>query len=742
MRASTRRGFGTLPQCAVGPEGAARLAVFRTNRGALCVAGTLDSCNHNLAEIFGVPEHVMHSTPFTEWMVGPDGPTRDGTLQLRDKLSECVASSRRAVVREARIERTERIDECSLRESSLAEPSCLAELRAAKFVTYHVAPLMQHVTVESSAVDEGDGEGEGEDELLDAQRSLAAEYDRSSSSSLLRATDRSEGVPDDGEVEEGSMKQVGVLLLLEDNSELAQRLHVQEELSKAKKSMAQMESQLSTLQRRSSVVHETPLQKSIDIVRSVLDDQVVGAQMPALHEKLNDVLTQLHSRDLLAPALFSDMTELSKIDQATREFLKGQDLNLTFTSPPIARPPSAGAASGTNGTADEEPTTPGRSMSHDDGRGLYSSRSQPLSPYGSELRASRRPSAAGKELVTQLAPLAALPPCHISSTVLYHLDGWELDLFDSSPDELVAVTIELFGRLGLGNDVPLVDSVLGSFVATVRSGYLPQPFHNFSHAVYTLHGCVTILSSCPVACDVLRPVDRLCLAVAALGHDIGHTGTNNTFLVSSSDPLALQYNDRSVLENMHAARLFSVLRHHRSSPLASLDAAELRDARRLIIGAILATDLSQHFADLSKFKNRVSSDKPWSSTDSTDRQMLTEVVLHAADLSGPTRPWDVTSVWAGKVQAEFNAQLEMEAQLGLPVSTFMQVRPSLILGPLAARPAQREGIGCRRAQTGSADPIGRRNAVGRRPQSLSSRRILSSTSRCRCGARSPRYCPS
>ena len=46
-----------------------------------------------------------------------------------------------------------------------------------------------------------------------------------------------------------------------------------------------------------------------------------------------------------------------------------------FYAPP---PEDAGAASGTTGTADEEPTTPGRSMSHDDGRGLYSSRSQPL----------------------------------------------------------------------------------------------------------------------------------------------------------------------------------------------------------------------------------------------------------------------------------------------------------------------------------------------------------------------------
>ncbi len=34
--------------------------------------------------------------------------------------------------------------------------------------------------------------------------------------------------------------------------------------------------------------------------------------------------------------------------------------------------------------------------------------------------------------------------------------------------------------------------------------------------------------------------------VAALGHDLGHTGTSNAFLVNSRDELALLYNDVAV----------------------------------------------------------------------------------------------------------------------------------------------------------------------------------------------------
>jgi hypothetical protein len=34
--------------------------------------------------------------------------------------------------------------------------------------------------------------------------------------------------------------------------------------------------------------------------------------------------------------------------------------------------------------------------------------------------------------------------------------------------------------------------------------------------------------------------------IAALGHDLGHTGTSNAFLVNSRDELALLYNDVAV----------------------------------------------------------------------------------------------------------------------------------------------------------------------------------------------------
>ena len=65
-------------------------------------------------------------------------------------------------------------------------------------------------------------------------------------------------------------------------------------------------------------------------------------------------------------------------------------------------------------------------------------------------------------------------------------------------------------------------------------------------------------------------MERLSLMVAAIGHDIDHPGLNNAFLRKTQAPLAIRYNDRSVLENHHASVLFSLL-HGESAALLPTD---------------------------------------------------------------------------------------------------------------------------------------------------------------------------
>ena len=109
----------------------------------------------------------------------------------------------------------------------------------------------------------------------------------------------------------------------------------------------------------------------------------------------------------------------------------------------------------------------------------------------------------------------------------------------------------------------------------------------------------------PVA-ELLEPFHALTLLISAIGHDVGHPGVNNAFLVALNAPLAQLYNDRSVLESFHCAAYSQILRRY--WPQAFCDSA----MRKLMINNILATDMGLHFkymSDLGALQQKVAHDK-------------------------------------------------------------------------------------------------------------------------------------
>ena len=111
--------------------------------------------------------------------------------------------------------------------------------------------------------------------------------------------------------------------------------------------------------------------------------------------------------------------------------------------------------------------------------------------------------------------------------------------------------------------------------------------------------------------------------VSCLGHDAGHTGYTNRFLIETRSPLALTYNDKSPLENMHASTLFSVL-WAQSEPdtdiTKNLSREECKMFRRYCIQMILATDNGNHEKVIKKMRN--------------NDERLFRAAIHAADLGG------------------------------------------------------------------------------------------------------------
>ena len=47
--------------------------------------------------------------------------------------------------------------------------------------------------------------------------------------------------------------------------------------------------------------------------------------------------------------------------------------------------------------------------------------------------------------------------------------------------------------------------------------------------------------------------------LSAACHDVGHSGFTNAYLINTLDPLAIRYNDISVLENYHVSLTYTIM---------------------------------------------------------------------------------------------------------------------------------------------------------------------------------------
>ncbi|XP_062328136.1 cGMP-inhibited 3',5'-cyclic phosphodiesterase 3B [Osmerus eperlanus] len=169
-------------------------------------------------------------------------------------------------------------------------------------------------------------------------------------------------------------------------------------------------------------------------------------------------------------------------------------------------------------------------------------------------------------------------------------------------------------------------------------------------------------------------LELMALYVAAAMHDYDHPGRTNAFLVATNAPQAVLYNDRSVLENHHAASAWSLyLSQPEFNFLANLDHVEFKRFRFLVIEAILATDLKKHFDFLAEFNSKVNDvNSPgidW--TNENDRLLVCQICIKLADINGPAKGRDLHLKWTEGIVNEFYEQGDEEASLELPISPFM-----------------------------------------------------------------------
>lgn len=247
--------------------------------------------------------------------------------------------------------------------------------------------------------------------------------------------------------------------------------------------------------------------------------------------------------------------------------------------------------------------------------------------------------------------------------------SWRVSYWEMQEADEFYLLLSVMRHFGVLNRLFVPLPCLWEFFLAIKASYNQLPYHNFQHAVAAVHYSFKITEAAQLSTK-LNSLDLMALFAAALCHDADHRGCNNAFEVVSRSELALRYNDISPLENHHCATMFQIAfssEKNKRNIFLGLDIEAYAKIRHLIVGAILATDMAHHGEHIKKAQLVDLS----ATDDQAPPKFLVEFVLHAADISNPFMPPDISARWSSCIADEFSLQVDRERSLGLPVTKFM-----------------------------------------------------------------------
>ena len=282
--------------------------------------------------------------------------------------------------------------------------------------------------------------------------------------------------------------------------------------------------------------------------------------------------------------------------------------------------------------------------------------------------------------------------------------------FSDSIESQLAVFESLFtSKTGYklpGNPDP---QSLQTFFHELRNGHLlkadgidysiiRKEYHTFTHAMDVMVTTHALLESGGGV--YFSGSERASLVLAALAHDVLHTGVNNSFLIQTNHPYFQELGDESLQEKRSARFVLELLDKHgilvESEEMDEAQRNEILESRNLIEQSILWTDIKRHNEQMESMKNakegilsnleKARGDNKnkvvigagvldldgglniASSLDHKTKILLASFILHSADISNPGKAWEHCERWAVLVMNEFFSQGDLEKKLGLKPS--------------------------------------------------------------------------
>lgn len=306
-----------------------------------------------------------------------------------------------------------------------------------------------------------------------------------------------------------------------------------------------------------------------------------------------------------------------------------------------------------------------------------------LNEYSNEMGTgtySRRVTAGSARINRLVSEHAGLP------VTLEVLNSFELDVLSLEAQDLKYVIEAMFSNFHLDTEFEIPIGVMDNFLKRVQTKYRQEPsYHNWYHGVDVAHTTYRLLAETRAE-QFFDKSEILALLTAAVAHDVNHPGVNNGFLIKTSDKLAIKYNDRSPLENMHCATLYEILHDDECNIMRNLKPETFIEVRKQVLTCILNTDMAFHVQNLGELQNfyelygpavlefmdKLDSNEdavvPECLHDKKHRILLQESFLHCADLSNPIKPLHVYKKWVDRVTEEFFSQGDAEKEMGMAPS--------------------------------------------------------------------------
>ena len=232
--------------------------------------------------------------------------------------------------------------------------------------------------------------------------------------------------------------------------------------------------------------------------------------------------------------------------------------------------------------------------------------------------------------------------------------------------EIIEARHNLLTQLGINQPVFL------NYINKVCETYNKVPYHNCIHGGDVLQGFHCLLMRSPVLRKATPHNMMFACLMAALVHDVGHVGRTNHFLVNTEHGLALQYNDQSVLENMHIAKALELTKATACNIFEHFGEEDRKEVRSVWITMILGTDMAHHVRGVYELTLAINKAKDIGEecVMITPKKHVTTLgyLLHACDLSNPTKPFPIYNEWTGRVMQEFFEQSSAEKEKGISVT--------------------------------------------------------------------------